>query len=68
MLLECVSSHFGETAALLKFALLSNCHRFFPSMKRGRTENLGEAACGPTGTSGVHALDAEDSDSVQSVK
>ena len=33
--------------------------KFLPSMKRGRTEDLGEAACAPTGTSGVHALDAE---------
>ena len=42
--------------------------KFLPSMKRGRTENLGEAACGPTGTSGVHALDAEGSDLPQSAK
>ena len=42
--------------------------KFLPSMKRGRTENLGEAACGPTGTSGVHALDAEGSDLPSSVK
>ena len=42
--------------------------KLFPSMKRGRTENLGEAACGPTGTSGVHALDAEGSDLPSSVK
>ena len=42
--------------------------KFLPSMKRGRTEDLGEAACAPTGTSGVHALDAEGPDLLQSVK
>ena len=42
--------------------------KFLPSMKRGRTENLGEAACGLTGASGVHALDAEGSDLPQSAK
>ena len=29
---------------------------------------LGKPACGPTGTSGVHALDAEGPDLLQSVK